>query len=237
VSFALGRTTQVDPRPQFSDPLAGQESTFPVVLESWRFKGSVGAEVSFTLPYPAQVPRPIYSGPVELRWRPTFEFRFREVATEGVSQTIQHLAFYPLTVGMRLHASPRQRFTFYVGPRIDWQGSSDPGSTEISPGSARPGRLFAEAWWQLDIPMTPQERAPHHITGRLNLGYIHSNLDGKGLDAGSIVGYFGPVEVSFDLRMRKRGSKMAFQITAGAQLASGGGPFVKIGWVAPKGGS
>jgi hypothetical protein len=67
----------------------------------------------------------------------------------------------------------------------------------------------------------------------LNLGYIHSNLDGKGLDAGSIVGYFGPVEVSFDLRIRKRGAKMALQITAGAQIASGGGPFVKIGWVAP----
>ena len=237
VSFRLGRTTQVDPRPQFSEPLAGQDSTFPRVLETWRFRGSVGAEASVALPYPARVVRPFASGPVEVRWRPTFEFRFREVASEGTTQVIQHLALYPLTVGLRMHASPRQRFTFYVGPRVDWQGSSDPGSTEVSPGSARPGRLFAEAWWQLDIPLTPQGGRAHHLAGRLNLGYIHSNLDGKGLDAGAIIGYFGPVELSFDLRIRKRGSKMAFQITAGAQVASGGGPFVKLGWVAPKGGS
>lgn len=237
VSLPLGRATEVDPRPQFSEPLAGQDSTFPRVLETRRFKGSVGWELSFSLPYPAPVPRPLATGPVEIRWRPRFEFRFREVAAGGTTQVIQHLALYPLTGGLRLHASPRQRFTFYVGPRIDWQGYSEAVHTEVSPGSARTGPLFAEAWWQLDIPLTPQGGGANHLAGRLNLGYIHSNLDGKGLDAGAIVGYFGPVEVSFDLRIRKRGSKMALQITAGAQVASGGGPFVKIGWIAPKGGS
>ena len=233
VSFQLGRSTQVDPRPQHVLPLEAQESTFPEVLESWNFKLSAGGELGVLLPYPALVPSPLGSGALELRWFPRFEVRRREVTTGGGSQAIQHVALYPLTLGLRWHASPRQRFTCYVGPRIDWQGYSESGSTELGLRTARLGPLYAEAWWELDIPLTPEGGRAAHLYGRLNLGYIHSNLDGKGLDAGSIVGYFGPVEVSFDLRIRKRGAKMALQITAGAQIASGGGPFVKIGWVAP----
>ena len=146
---------------------------------------------------------------------------------------VEHSALYPATLGLRWHVSPRQRFTFYAGPRIDWISFSDPGDLDLRRGRASLGSFYAEGWWQLDIPFAPLGRKNTNVTGRLNLGYIHSNLDGQRFDFGSVVGYFGPVELSFDLRVRRIGSPVAFQLTAGYRLSAGGGVFLELGFVAP----
>lgn len=239
LSIGLGTSSDVDPRPQHDDVIDGQDTTFPVALETWRMKLSAGAELSVRLPYPLAVRRPAFTGRLELRYRPQWELRRRVLhpGDDDRSQVVEHNALYPATFGLRWHVSPRQRFTVYVGPRIDWIAFSDPGTGELRRGGANLGTLLAEAWWQLDVPFTPHGHRATSVTGRLNLGYVHSNLDGVGFDLGAIVGYFGPVELSFDLRLRKRGSPIAVQLTAGVLVGAGGGPFLEVGFVAPNLGS
>ncbi len=230
LSIELGRRAWVDPRPQ----LAGSEdSNFPVALTSHRTKISFGAELALALPYPHKLPRPLYSGPVELRWKPWFELR-RRVLHPGTDarQLVDHTALIA-AFGMRWHVSPRQRFTVYVGPRFDRLTYSDPGSLAPRLGPGAFGSLYAEARWQLDVPFTPLARRATSVTGRLNIAYVHSNLDGRGIDLGPIVGFFGPVEVSFDLRIRKVGAPVALQVTAGYRIAAGGGPTMELGLVTP----
>ncbi len=234
-SLNLGNRVVVDPRPQNVAPRAGQQGGFPRALAANRLRASLGAELAVKLPYPLAVRRPLYTGAVEIRWRPTWELR-RRTLHPGASnvQLVELSTLYPATVGLRWHVAPRQRFTFYFGPRIDWLSFSDPGSTRLRRGGASLGTFYGEAWWQLDVPFSPRGLRKTTVTGRLNVGYIHSTLDGQRLDVGAIVGYFGPVEVSVDLRMRRQGAPVAVQVTGGVRIATGGGPFVELGVVAPE---
>ncbi len=84
-----------------------------------------------------------------------------------------------------------------------------------------------------NLPFTPLGQRGHSVTGRLNIGYVHSNLDGPGLEVGVRIGFFGPVEVSFDLRIRRLGAPTALQLTAGYRIATGGGPTFALGLVTP----
>jgi hypothetical protein len=230
LSIELGHREWVDPRPQLA---SSGGSGLPVALTSHRARISLGLEFALALPYPHKMPRPLYTGPVELRWKPWFELR-RRVLQPGTDarQLVGHTALYA-SFGMRWHVSPRQRFTVYVGPRFDRLTYSDPGSLKPKLGPGAFGSLYAEARWQLDIPFTPLARRATSVTGRLNIGYVHSNLDGRGIDLGPIVGFFGPVEVSFDLRIRKVGAPVALQVTAGYRIAAGGGPMLELGLVTP----
>jgi len=212
LSTELGQSTWLDPRPQLAE---SGSSTFPVALTSHRTRISLGLELALALPYPHKLPRPLYTGPVELRWKPWFELR-RRVLQPGTDarQLVGHTALYA-AFGMRWHVSPRQRS---LEPRL---------------GQGAFGSLYAEARWQLDVPFTPLARKATSVTGRLNIGYVHSNLDGRGIDLGPIVGFFGPVELSFDLRIRKVGAPVALQVTAGYRIAAGGGPVLELGLVTP----
>ncbi|MCO4771592.1 MAG: hypothetical protein KDA24_16285 [Deltaproteobacteria bacterium] len=233
VSMGLGNSAHV--APVVGAVSSDQESAFPVVLRTWKMKVTAGAELAVRLPYPLAVKRPMYTGAVEVRWKPMWELRRRTLQPGAANvQIVEHNALYPVNLGLRWHVAPRQRFTFYAGPRIDWLSFSDPGDIELRRGKATMGTFYGEAWWQLDIPFSPLGRRKTSVNGRLNVGYIHSHLDGQRLDVGAIVGYFGPVELSFDLRIRKVNAPVAVQVTAGYRLATGGGPFVELGFVAPE---
>ncbi len=233
VSLGLGNSRHVQPIP--GGTLApGQESGFAIALRTWRMRMSAGAELAWKLPYPLGVKRPLYAGRIEIRWKPWWELRRRVLQPgEATKQVVEHSAVYPVNLGFRWHVAPRQRITVIAGPRFDWISFSDPGSTELRRGRGIIGAFYGEAWWQLDVPFTPLEQRKTSVSGRLNVGYIHSNLDGQRLDVGAIVGYFGPLEMSFDLRIRKVGAPVAVQVTGGYRLATGGGPFVELGFVAP----
>ncbi|MCP4872419.1 MAG: hypothetical protein GY898_27280 [Proteobacteria bacterium] len=231
-STSLGVSQDVDPRPQHTQPIDGQESTFPVALRAWKMKLSAGAEFRMKLPYPALVPARTYMGRIELRYRPRWELRRRVVQPgESDHQATEHHALYPATFGFRWHLSPRQRFTLWLGPRIDFISFTDHGETELHHGSGNVGSFHAEAWYSLDIPFTPEQGMKTSVTGRFNLGYVHSNLDGDGFDFTAAIGFFGPIEVSFDLRLRRMNAPVAAQISAGMIIGSGGGPFVELGLV------
>jgi hypothetical protein len=225
LSADLGSSEAVD---------AGTEVVAPP-LRSRRTKVSAGAELSLRFPYPLPVRRPLYTGAMELRYKPTWELRRRTLHPgEGNAQIVEHMALYPATFGLRWHVSPRQRYTLYMGPRVDWISFSDPGSTTLRRGGASLGRFYGEAWWQLDVPLAGSQ-GKTSATGRFNLGYIHSMLDNQRFDSGAVVGYFGPVELSFDVVLRRAGSPLGVQLTVGYCVATGGGAFFEIG-LAPRSG-
>lgn len=225
-SLDLGEHTYVDP----GVPGVQSSETFPVVLRTFSRQLSAAAELSWALPSPLLRRHPLYAGALELRYRPTWELRRRTLHPgEDRQQVVEHMAAYPLNLGLRWHLSPRQRYTVYLGPRVDWVGYTEPGGDDLLRGSATVGSFYGEAWWQLDLPLGTT-RGGTRATGRLNLGYIHSNLDGQRLDASAVVGYFGPVELSFDLRLRRQGGS-AIQLTSGYRVATGGGAFVELGWI------
>jgi hypothetical protein len=234
LSLGLGTRVDVDPRPQLQRETSDQQGTFTPVLRrrTWKFSG--GAELAVRLPYPMPVARPARTGPFEVRWRPTVEVR-RRVWQPGTdkAQIVESVGLHPALVGFRWHLSPRQRFTVLAGPRIDWIGFSDPGETTIRRGPPVQAAFYGEAWYQIDVPMTPLGQGKAAVSGRLNLGYVHSMLDGQSLEFGPMVGFLGPMNVSFDLRVRRREAPVALQVTAGWWIGVGGGPYVELGLVAP----
>lgn len=234
-SFGLGERADVDPRPQLQAFRQGQDALFPVTLTKTRVKFTAGAEMSWRLPYPLPgVPKPAFAGRFELRYRPRVEVRrVTRHPGESAEQITEHIAVYPALLGFRWHLSPRQRFTFLASPRVDWISFSNPGSTELRRGPPVLGGFYAEAWYQVDVPLTPLERTKTSVSGRFNLGYVHSKLDGEAFDVGAIIGFFGPVNVSWDFRIRRRDAPVAIQLSAGIWLTEGGGPYVEIGFVAP----
>jgi len=219
-------TVDVDPRE--SAPPDDQASAFPVGLSLRRSRLTLGAEVTLRLRSARTIGGPRFS----LRWRPALEVRDRtRFPGEPDVQRTRHVAALPATVGFRWSVTPRQRFTAFVGPRLDWLAYSDPGSTGLSDaGGPLWGPVYAEAYYQIDAPVRGRV-AGFDATSRLNLGYVHSNLDGQSFDVGAIIGFFGPVDASVDLRLRRPDAAMAWQLTAGSMLGANGGPYVEIGAV------
>lgn len=233
LSASLGPATDLDPRPQLQAADPDREGTFPDTTPTTKLRVSAGAEFAFLLPYPLpKVPRPASLGRVEIRLRPRVEVRRRTLHSGGAQQVVEHTVLYPLLAGIRWHVSPRQRFTVLVGPRVDWIGFTDPGDTALRRGDPFLGDFYAEAWYQLDLPFTPRGGTKHAVAARLNLGYLHSKLDGRSFDLAQTVGFFGPVNLSVDLRVRRRGAPVALQITGGAWL-NRGGLYFEVGLVAP----
>ncbi|MEM6926799.1 MAG: hypothetical protein AAF602_07735 [Myxococcota bacterium] len=195
----------VDPRPQFDRAIDGQVTTFPIGRTLRRSRVTVGAEATFRVRRAATVGVPRFS----LRWRPTLEVRTRTrfAGRPDVSRR-RHVALLPATVGFRWAVTPRQRFTAFVGPRLDWVSASTVGSTALVGGAPIWGSLYAEAFYQIDVPIKGRI-AGFDATSRVNFGYVHSNLDGESFDRGAIIGFFGPVETSVDLRLRRPDAPIA----------------------------
>ena len=235
VSFHLGTSTDVDPRPQLEGQGTDPTTTFPVAKTSDSLKVSAGAEFSWKLPYPAPgLAAPAYAGLVEFRYKPNVTVRRRTLhAGTGAEQTQELTTLNPMLFGVRWHVSPRQRFTFYVGPRWTWIAFTDPGDDVLRRGPPQNGGLYAEGWYQIDVPFTPDGNSKTSVAGRLSLGYVHDKLNGMAFDTGAVIGFFGPINVSWDFRFRRASAPVAVQIGAGVWLSAGGGPYVEFGLVAP----
>jgi hypothetical protein len=219
---------EVDPRPQHTEVLPGQQSTAPRVLRQRRLSVGLGLDLAVALPYPLLAPhRSARLGATELRWRPEVQIR-RDTFAPGTSQAaiLERTMLLPLTVGVRWHLSERQRLTLYAGPRFDVVAFSDRGSTDLRRGGAQIGPLYGEAWYDLDVPLDPRTRRndrPRSLvaTGQLTLGYIHAKFDGHGFDLGPVIGFLGPVHVGWATRLRPVGSPLAAQLGAFARLGNG----------------
>jgi hypothetical protein len=236
----LVEARDVDPRPQNSMPIEGQESTAPVVLSRQQLRINLGIDMAVDLPYPVLSPRrSAYLGPAELRWRPTVHVR-RDVFDDGSDdeRTLERTMLLPLTVGTRWHLSPRQRFTVYFGPRFDFVSFSEPGSDGLKRGGASIGPFHGEAWYDIDVPFTVEGRRDGRprrasVNGMLSLGYVHSRFDGRGFNFGPVRGFLGPIHLSWHTRVRPTGWPVALQGSVGAWLGNGVGLFTRVGVVLP----
>lgn len=236
-----GARRQVDPRPQLEAIDDGLEGTAPRTFSQRQLSASIGMDWAIAVPYPA-VRRPARSsflGPAEVRWRPTFEFR-RDTLELGDASTrvVERTMLLPLTAGARWHLSPRQRFTFYLGPRFDMIAFAEPGEDGLSRGGAQLGPLYGEAWYDIDIPLTPGRRRDGEprkadANAMLTMGYVHSRFDGRGFNFGPVIGFLGPFHLGWITRIRPRGSKLAIQAGATARVGNGFSGTVDVGLVVP----
>ena len=115
---------------------------------------------------------------------------------------------------------------------------SDPGSRALRRGRPQVGPLYGEAWYDVDVPLTPGSRRdgqPRRLeaTGQLTLGYIHSRFDGQGFNFGPVIGFLGPIHVGWSTRLRPAGAPLAAQLGAFARLGNGTSVGLELGLVAP----
>lgn len=230
----LNPAREVDPRPQNTEAIEGAQGTAPSVLRQRHLTLGVGLDLAVALPYPVLSPRrSAHLGPAELRYRPQVQVRRDRFAPgTGQATVLERTIVLPLTVGARWILSPRQRVTFYVGPRFDFVAFSDPGGGSLRRGGAQIGPLYGEAWYDLDVPL--QRHARRVVaTGQLNLGYVHGRFDGQGFNFGPVIGFLGPIHVGWSTRLRPVGAPLAVQLGAFARLGSGTTTGLELGLVAP----
>jgi hypothetical protein len=228
VGGRLGSQLERDPRPQTSE----RDGSFSPALESRSLRFDVGLDVAVRLPYPL-LRRSAALGQLELRYKPNFWY-FSDALLLGESERIsQRVMLTPLNFGFRWHVSPRQRFTFYLGPRWDVLGYGEPG--KLASGKPALGPIYSESWFDLDIPVGPGQAAARRagVVGQLTLGYVHARTMGNGLDFGPVVGFFGQVRTQFALRVRPLGSAIAYQLELGAAIGTALTPYLRVGVVLP----
>lgn len=227
VGSRLGAQLERDPRPQTTEP----DGSFSQALALRSLRFDVGLDLAVRLPYPL-IRRSAWLGQLELRYKPMLWFASDTLTLGSVERLNQRVMITPLNVGVRWHLSPRQRFTFYMGPRWDLHGYGEPGS--LAPGKPVLGPIYSESWFDLDIPISSLARTPRASTvGQLTLGYVHARTFGNGLDFGPVVGFFGQVRTAFTVRVRPRGSVVGYQFEAGAQIGGGVNPYVRVGVALP----
>ena len=226
----IGQRVEVDPRPQ----AVTSDGGLPEALRSHAMDFDLALEGSFALAYPSpKRRRPALLGPVELRWRAGIELtrhHYQPGTDEG--QVIEQLFLLPLVPGLRWHLSQRQRFTFFVGPSIDFVSYRNSGES-WQRGGGRLARAYARAAYEIDIPLAPQGRGPVDTNGRLSLLYRHGGATDDGFDQAAVVGFLGPFGLRFDLQLRRAGAPLATQVGLGAWVGRGVTGFLEIGLVAP----
>lgn len=219
----LGSGVDIDPRPQGDFGTALESRTSGIDLEpelrrTVHRKGGLDAR-GLTL---------------ELRARPTAWLRTDRLTTiDGNTRTVRREAWIA-AVGVRWHLSHRQRLTMYVGPR--WESLSWSEGGDFSPRTTWFGPLYGAATYEMnfDHPYFP---GPWDVSGRARLSYIHSNFDGGGLNFGAVIGFFGPMEVRYDLRFNPPERQSGPQVGVGATFNDQSTVWVALGWNAPVVGS
>jgi len=216
----LGTARETDPRPQFGGDR-------PVVLEQNRFLLDLGVDFIVALPYPVLRRGSAHLGAAELRFKPDFQYRREWLrAGDGELRIVERTMLLPLTVGVRWHLGPRQRFTFYLGPRFDIVSYSDPGGRKLARGKPVIAPLYAEAWYDIDFALSAHPRRDGRprraeTNAQLSIGYVHSRFDGRGFNFGPVIGFLGPIHALWAVRTRPRGSKTAFQAAIGTTIGNG----------------
>lgn len=240
VGGPLGRQTDVDPRPQVAMAASDRDGTAPTVRRQRGVWAGIGLDMAVALPYPVLSPRRSrFLGRAELRWKPDFHYRreFVEPGEHG-ERMAERAMLLPLTVGMRWHVSPRQRFTFYLGPRFDIVSIRGPGDAALRRGKAELGPMYAEVWYDIDIPLNSWPRIDGRprravVNSQLSFAYIHSRFDGLGINFRAVVGFLGPAYVRWYIRIRPKHADVAVQATVGARIGGGFGLFGTVGLVLP----
>jgi hypothetical protein len=246
VGGMLGPRKDVDPRTE-------ELENFDTALSERSWSLDLALDLAVRLPYPADygghraevrdakaLPSRGYFGPWELRYRPSMSMRRERYQPAGdfEERRIERIMVLPLTVGARSHLSPRQRFTFYAGPRFDFV-SYAVGEGSLSRGPASLGAFYGEAWWDMDFPHLLRGRASvtHALCGQLSVGYVHTRFDGQGANVGTAIGFMGPFNAAWRMRLHKLEKSSAIQFGIGGWAGNGIGSFIEVGISLPDLGS
>lgn len=233
VGGLLGREVQIDPRPQ--------SGAFPALPGAKRTSFGFGLDVALALPYPVLgARRSDWLGPVEVRLRPEVHV-FRELygVDSDAPRLVSRTMLLPLTLGLRWHLAARQRLTVLLGPRFDLVAFSETGAPPLRRGPAQVGSVYAEFWYDLDVPFTttastrggrPRRAA---VNSLVSLGYVHSRANGGALTIGATAGFLGFVQAAYRVRVRPQGARYALQFGAGAAIGRTLGAFLEMGVALP----
>jgi hypothetical protein len=177
----LGSATHVDVRPQYNYDTVYSHRRRGVDLEPELRWGFEHADIRL-------------KQMVWMRWE-------KQQYADGEEFTVRRDALTP-ALGVRWYVSERQAFAVHAGPRwnrLVYEGET---STQLGPvyGDASYAiHLEHPQWWGFDR------------VSRLRITYIHSNFDGLGMDLGASVGFFGPMTVEWDFRLKRPEAKHAVQ--------------------------
>ena len=225
----LGPRVDVDPR----ETMGG---SFPEALVERSWYVDAGADLAVGLPYPAGRGR-ARLGPWNLRWRPTAHIRRERIESidDVPGREYERVMLLPLTVGAQWQLSPRQRFTFYAGPRFDFLAYRLEDEKKFHRGPGQRGAIYGEAWYDIDFPdlLSPKAAVRFDLQGQLSFGYVHSRFDGRGVNLGGAVGFLGPANAAWRMKLRRRGSPVAAQLSLGAWVGNGVGTFAQLGVALP----
>lgn len=205
----------------------GSDNTQPVALGERLLSVGVGTDLAVTLPYPL-LRRSAHLGAAEIRWRPEVQIRRHDLGDRVIERTM----LLPLTIGLRWYLSPRQRFTTYVGPRLDFVAAAADGD-KLDRGAPNVGSLYGEVWYDIDVPLLVRPSAPVRLNGMFTLGYVHSRFDGHGINIGGAYGFLGPAYAGWHMRLRRRGKPAAVQVGFGSWFGSGFAAVFSAGVVLP----
>ena len=204
----LGRRLQVETRPQGGlDPI--------LATSGW------GLDAAWELRwYPGDgTDRTTGLNQLELITGPAVSLRLEHLdyLQVGGRRALRRGQLVPLTLGARWNLSERQRYELVLGHRLDLLAWSDgvggPWSSELAPGP-----LFLIARYDVQLPH------PGPILGldgrsRLRLSYTTSRFDGVGIDIGPVIGYLGPLTLSWDAELQPPGAQLALWLGLSATVA------------------
>ncbi len=211
----LGWALDLDPRPQ---------GDFEPALEQHHWGVDVAPELRVNLK-PA----------LELRVRSEASMRWdRYVYGGGPDQShVRRATLAPLLTGLCWRVSPRQRFWFLLGPRWDhlaWRADRTE-TWEDAPMWLGP--LQGEAAYEIHLPHPDWLPTTWDFHRRFRFSYDHTNFDGKGFNSGAAIGFFGPLELRYDVRAQRPGADWALQGALVLTIADHGGVGVVVGVVPP----
>jgi hypothetical protein len=244
LSTNLNNTQEVDARPQAQR----EDGTFAPGLSHRGRSLEWGLDARLTLPSPRRPTEstaagslrsgPLRGGPLDL----VFQHQARLIHRtrnpgEPDEQRLESLTLLPIVAGIEAHLSARQSFRVVAGPRWDRSALTDPGGTELRGAEPLDGAFYAEAWYEIDVPFRSRGTGRTQVSGRLSLGYVHDRSLGARMNGGASIGFFGPLQAAWDLRLRRRGAPVAAQVGLGAWIGEGGGAWLRLGLVTPSIGS
>lgn len=212
----LGWSRELDPRPQGDFETALQEQT-----RGFDLAPELRAQLSPTL---------------QLRIRAQAQVRFDSYlygGDEASGQTLRRTALAPMA-GVSWDVSGRQRFWCVVGPRFDqlaWQADGDSGWEGTSILLAPP---VGQAAYEVHLPAADWIPGAWEFRRRVRVRYTHSRFDGDGFNRDAMIGFFGPLDLRYDVRAKKPGMRWALQGALTATLSDHGGIGLTLGVVPPR---
>ncbi len=169
--------------------------------------------------------------PLDFALRPIVHQRWDHYTyANGDERAVRRTQLVPAAVGIRWFLSGRQCFENFIGPRWDALSWSNQNGSESAPLLSGP--IFLDTRYTLDFPHT-KPLFGLNATSRARLGYVHSNFDGSGLDVTAAIGFMGPFQASYDLRLRRDLERWGVQFSADATIGTGGGMAVAVGAIPP----